>query len=132
MRKVILALGLALGLDCSSAQAQWTKVYEFSKETELVNLDTIQRDGNHVKVWSMKDFKLPYYTNHMEVFRSIKLQTEFNCNEKTMRLVSTTHYSGKSGGGEVVYSNAYFDKPWLPLIPNSLEEREWELACKHQ
>lgn len=130
IRKAVLLL--FFGLAFSSAQAHWSKVYEYTKETVFVNLDTIQRDGNHVKVWSMNDFKLPQYTNRMEVFRSIKSQAEFNCNEKTMRLGSTTHYSGKSGKGEVVYSNAYFDKPWLPLIPNSLEEREWELACKIQ
>ena len=120
---------LALGFTCGSAQAEWTRVYEFTKVTVFVNLDTIQRDGNQVKMWSMGDFKLPQYTKHDKLIWSNKSQTEYNCNERTIRLVSTTYYSGKSGKGEVVYSNAYFDKPWLPVIPSSLEERELELAC---
>jgi hypothetical protein len=129
MLKVILML--ALGLTCSSAMAGWTKVHEYTKATVYVNLATIQRDENLVKMWSMSDYKSPQHAHQKESFRSIKTQAEFDCNERKRRIVSITLYSGKKSDGDVVYSNAYFDKPWLPIVLGSLEDHEWEIACKN-
>ena len=128
MRKVVLML--AMSLTCSNAIAEWTKVYEHSKATLYVNLTTIQRDENLVKMWSMSDYNLTQYSHFKKPYRSIKSQAEYDCNEKTRRTVSITYYSGKKSKGEVVYSNAYFDKPWLKVAQSSSEGLEWEIACK--
>jgi hypothetical protein len=130
MLKVILML--ALGLTCSSAMAGWTKVHEYTKATVYVNLATIQRDENLVKMWSMSDYKSPQHAHQKELYRSIKSQAEYNCNERTRRIVSITFYSGRKSNGDVVYSNAYFDKPWIPVALGSIEENELGLACKNQ
>lgn len=123
-------LTLVLGFACVSVQAEWTKVNEYAKSTVYVNLDKIQRDDNLVKMWTMSDYKSPQHTSHKKLFRSIKSQAEYDCNASTRRIVSTTHYSGRKGKGEVVYSNAYFDKPWLPVVNNDLESLELAFACK--
>jgi hypothetical protein len=112
--------------------AEWTKVHEYSKATVYVNLTTIQRDDTLVKMWSMSDYNSRQYTQHKESYRSIKSQAEYDCNERTRRIVSITLYSGKKSKGEVVYSNAYFDKPWIPVVLGSIEELELELACKNK
>ena len=61
MRKVVLML--AMSLTCSNEIAEWTKVYEHSKATLYVNLTTIQRDENLVKMWSMSDYNLTQYSH---------------------------------------------------------------------
>jgi hypothetical protein len=130
IRKVVLMF--ALSLTCCSAIAEWTKVHEYTKANVYVNLATIQRDGSLVKMWSMSDYKSRQYTQFKESYRSTKSQAEYDCNESTRRIVSITLYSGKMSKGDVVYSNAYFDKPWIPVALDSIEERELELACKNQ
>jgi hypothetical protein len=128
MRQVVLIL--AMSLTCSSAMAEWTKVYQHKKATVYVNLETIQRDENLVKMWSMSDYKSTQHLHYKKPYRSIKSQAEYDCNEKTRRIVSVTHYSGEKSKGEVVYSNAYFDKPWFSVTDGSPEDHEWEIACK--
>ena len=130
IRKVVLMF--ALSLTCSSAMAEWTKFHEYTKATVYVNLATIQRDGSLVKMWSMSDYKSRQYTEQKESYRSIKSQAEYDCNESTRRTVSITLYSGKMSNGDVVYSNAYFDKPWIPVVIGSIEGDELELACRNQ
>lgn len=130
MRKV--ALMLSLSLICSSATAEWAKIHEYTKSIVYVNLATIQRDDNLAKMWAMSDYKSTQYHSLHKPYLSTKSQAEYDCNERTRRLVSTTHYSGKKSNGDVVYSNAYFDMPWLPIVLGSLEDHEWEIACKYK
>ncbi len=128
MHKVILMLLLAVV--SSSAMAEWTKVDLPNLKdgiTSYVDLTTIIKASNKVKMWQLHDHESAKAGNER---LSIKTQKEYDCNEEKIRIRARTIFNGNMGTGEVVYSSGD-RKPskWRPVEPGSSGEVFWKIAC---
>jgi hypothetical protein len=55
MKKLLLTILLALV--SISAMAEWTKIDETANAIQYIDLSTVLRHGNKVKMWSLVDYK---------------------------------------------------------------------------
>ena len=127
---------LTLGLTCSSAMAEWTKVDKSAngKFTFYVDLVTIRVKGNTVKMWSLNDYIKPEPSaeGRGKFYKSAKGQSEYNCDEETKRLLAYSLHSKNMGLGEVLLSNYGFDGQWGAIAPDSIDSVLFSIACgKH-
>ena len=129
-----LLVGLMLLMTATAASAEWTAVDESDRHIQYVDRATIQRNGNLVKMWDLKDFKTVKtdagYSN-----LSSKTQNEYDCKEEKKRILARTWFDGKMGSGKVVldwrlnYTNGNVRGEWTPISPGSSAEALWKIAC---
>ena len=96
MNKLLLTLTLALL--STNAMATWTRVGRSDElggggVTVYVDYDTIQKSGNKVKMWTLKDYKAEQETGGVK-YLSFKIQKEFNCDDGQNRYLTHLVFSG--------------------------------------
>jgi hypothetical protein len=57
-----------------------------------------------------------------------KGQSEYDCAQERLRLLALVEYSGNIGKGKVVYTDS-IEQPWKPVVPRSVDQALWKLAC---
>ncbi len=118
-------------LICTNSWADW----EFSNisprgDTFYIDRNTIRREGDFVKMWTMKSCKGICSTQAKKIFSSDKTFVIFNCKNETSAVLSITQYDGQMGTGNSVGTiNLQNNIQWEPIIPESLSEYEWKIAC---
>ena len=125
-----LLLGLMLLVTAGAASAEWTRLSETDNYIYYVDLATIRRNGNLVKIWTLADFKA-VRKNAGKSFLSEKSQSEYDCKEEKSRILAFTWFDGKMGSGKVVVSDSDPGK-WSPIQPGSVGEALWKIACGKQ
>lgn len=129
LRKVILML--ALGLTCSSAMAEWTKVLVDNEFEVYMDLSTKHKVKNKVKMWDMYNFNTTQELDGAR-FLSMAGQTEYDCKEDTSRGFTSNRYAGSMASGAVVYSQTNANQEPIPISPNSIGAAMLKFACgKH-
>lgn len=130
-RRLLIALTL-LVLSSGLAYAEWVKVSVSDETGKTVYVDpaTIRRDSNLVKMWQFYDYKT-VQTVGGNRFLTAKEQWEFDCAEERGRVVARKEFSGNMGGGTMVFTNSEVGK-WIPVIPGSISQTVWEVACGKQ
>jgi hypothetical protein len=129
MKRLLLAL---LVTTCSLSWAGW----EFSAEsndseiTYYSDKSTIRRNGDIVKMWSLKEFSVRRTFNGVN-YKSSKVLYAYNCKYESSATVSIVHHSDSAGSGNVVYAVTFkeSDLDWDPNAPGSLVEILWKIAC---
>jgi hypothetical protein len=124
-----------LVLSSGSVHAEWVAVEKNNDlagiMTVYVDPDTIRRKGNLVTMWQLIDFKTMQGGRSPSRFSSTKVQKEFNCAEKRLRLLALTNFWGNMGTGEP--SAAYVEGGnWVAVEPDSINQALWEVACNKQ
>jgi hypothetical protein len=115
----------------SVSWAEW-EFTQKTNDTEVIFHDksTIRRNGAIAKMWTMVDFAKKQIRNG-KPYKSQITQFSYDCKSETIKLITSTTYSGSKGQGVSVSS--YLDNdgslPWEPVIPGSLGETEWKIAC---
>ena len=122
-----LLLGLMLLLTATAAMAEWTQVGESDDNFAYVDMSTIRRNGNLVKIWQLLDYKT-VQTDAGDPYLSNKSQWEYDCKEEIYRFLAFSHHRGQMGGGGVSLSDGS-PSPSFPVSPNSLGQTIWKLAC---
>ena len=112
--------------------AEWELVSgdDSSKLTVYVDRDTIRRQGNLVKMWQLYDYKT-VQTVAGDSLLSFQRHNEYNCTEPRTRMLAYTWFSSNMGRGRVVYKTAE-EQPWEQIIPRSIEQTLWRVACDKQ
>jgi hypothetical protein len=80
-----------------------------------------------MKIWALRDYKT-IRTGAGGLFLSGKDQYEYACAEEHTRVLAFTEFSGNMGNGNVVHSNSVEGK-WEPVIPGSIDQGLWKIAC---
>jgi hypothetical protein len=121
-----------LSLSSGPAYAEWVKVSDIDETGKTVYVDpaTIRRNSNLVKMWQFYDFKT-VQTVGGNRFLTAKEQWEFDCVEGRSRVVARKEFSGNMGSGTMVSTNSQVGK-WLPVMPGSMDQTVWEVACEKQ
>ncbi len=127
-RLLLIALTL-LVLSSGPAYAEWFKVSDGDEAGQTVYVDpaTIRRDSNLVKMWQFYDYKTVQTIGSIR-FLTAKEQWEFDCAEGRSRVVARKEFSGNMGSGTMVSTNSQVGK-WLPVMPASMGQTVWEVAC---
>jgi len=123
-------LALLQLLSSGVAYAEWVNVGANDEAGKTVYVDpaTIRRDSNLVKMWQFYDYKT-VQTVGGNRFLTAKEQWEFDCAEGRGRVVARKEFSGHMGSGTMVSTNSEVGK-WVPIIPGSMGQTVWEIACK--
>ncbi len=125
MSKTILLLLLMLA--SQSAMAAWTEIDDNSDFAVYVDFSTIRKFNNKARMWSMYDYKQAPASDGF-VYRSMKFQYEFDCQNNQARMLAFSLYSENMGEGDLVYSDSKVGK-WEAVIPGSVYESRWKGIC---
>jgi Surface-adhesin protein E len=130
VKRLLLLLITLLVLTSRPVYAEWVEVGGKVEEglTVYVELDTLSRSGDVVKIWELSDFKTTR-TEPKPPHMSVKSQREFDCIKKRSRLLTITAFSGNMGSGKVVYSYSEFKEPGISVEPGSVAESVWQVVC---
>lgn len=114
----------ALLLFSLPASADWTYVDGGDGYDRYIERETIQRDGNLVRVWEVDDTAAPdSYGVH-----SLRSRTEYDCEERKYRIVYLSAHSDHMTKGSVVFSGQ-LDGEWKPVQEDTLGELSMDMAC---
>lgn len=110
----------------------WVKaggVTEDGSFTNYVDPQSIRRNGNKVKLWSLNDFKSGKVLSNNKTYLSTVARQEFDCFEDTVRIIDAYFYSGKMGKGDIVLSNPNRTDLAESAPPGSIFEAALKIAC---
>ena len=109
--------------------AEWTEVSSDGADmTRYVDLGTIKKKGHKVKMWSLNDLKTVQESAGYRYLSSV-VRYEYDCEEETTRLLDLHWYSGNMAGGEIVYSHTYVKAEEGSIVPDSISETDFKIAC---
>ena len=125
---LIACLVLSHGL----AHAEWVAVEKNNPSadgtTVYIDLDTVRRTENLVTMWQLIDFQVMQGGRSPSRFSSRKIQRQFDCAGRRLRLLALTDFWGNMGTGEP--TGAHIDGGnWIPVAPDSMDHILWEIAC---
>ena len=131
-RLLLIAL---LMLSGGSAHAEWVAVEKNNQLAESMTVyadpDTIRRRENLVTMWQLIDYTIMQGGRSPSRFSSRKIQKQFDCVGKRLRLLALTDFWGNMGTGEP--TGAYIEGGnWVPIEPDSIDHALWEIACNKQ
>jgi hypothetical protein len=127
MRKVILML---LAVLSSSAMAEWVIVGTDNNSTIYADPATIHKTGSNVTMWILTDLE-PAEVMYGTKIKSEKARDEYDCKEKQVRVLLSSHYFDNMGRGEELASSNYqkYENEWRPVLPDTLDEVLFKIAC---
>ncbi|MEK9720189.1 MAG: surface-adhesin E family protein, partial [Quisquiliibacterium sp.] len=95
--------GLLLTVVCSNALASWELVRNSPGEVKVfLDRAKIERTGNLVRVWSLFDLASAQASPSGLSFLSTTSHVEFDCSNRTRRMISVNFYDSAMGGGQLV------------------------------
>ena len=128
MKKILVLLLLIVS---TSVFAEWNKVGQSGADgdmTTYADSETIKRKGNKVKMWTMYDFKTVRKLEH-DRYLSMVTHDEYDCEEETLRILDVYWYSGNMKDGEIVYSQTNIKTEENSIMPRSVNESLFKIAC---
>ena len=127
MKKLVVLLLLMVS---TSVFAEWTEVggNDDAGLTTYVDYGTIKRKGNKVKMWSLLDLKTVQEVAGKK-YLSVMSRNEYDCEEETSRMLDFYEYSGNMRNGEIVWSSTNIKKETVSIIPESIDEGNFNIAC---
>jgi hypothetical protein len=131
-RLVIFRFFLLLPLMMSPpSYAAWQFLGATSDGTAyLIDPSTKKSKGQLIEMHTMQNLRSARLVNGQK-FRSAIGQTLYNCSDRTSATTLIRQFSGELGEGKVVSS--FKQKPneiiWDAILPNTILEKEWQIAC---
>ena len=118
---------LMLLLSSTNVLAEWIWVGESEEHNAYVDLQTIRKKGNKVKMWSLNDFKKIQVADNIPYISTIEIN-EFDCSEVTYASLEISAFAENMGKGKVV--NLYnFKKNIQEIPPYSMIKGLFKVAC---
>ena len=110
------------------ANAEWTTIGKTNEFTAYIDETTIHRNGNFIKMNSLKNLEVPKRVGDDPPHLSLSAQVEYDCKDKQQRTLSLTFLSGNMGEGKVIFTDSV-TSAWTPITPTSFGGIEWQIAC---
>jgi len=125
----ILSLILLL-LVSTNVFAEWTRVADtFDGDiTAYIDYGTIKKKNNKVKIWTLYDFKTVQQVEKVR-YLSEANRKEYDCREETLRVLDIYWHSKNMRTGEVIFSGTNFKHEAVSIVPGSVEETLFNIAC---
>ncbi len=124
---------VCLLMTCSASWAEWkfTGSTKSGSYTAYHEKSTIRKNGSIVKMWIMWDFSVIQTDTLGDKYLSQKVLVAYDCRSETSAAISIVQFSDSMGNGVVVYTGSRKENAldWTPVVPNSIDEAEWQIAC---
>lgn len=128
MKKLIQkTIGLVMLVTVSnSVMAKWIYITRAKDTSFYIDMVTIKKNGDVVKVWMLSDYN--QINNNALSMVGLK---ELNCKDNLVRTLYLTKYSENMGKGDVLEGSKGIDSKvvWQPIIPDSIGEALSDYAC---
>lgn len=125
-RLLALLCGAAVSVPAMAADWQLLSVNEGS--TLYYDRSSVVRQKGSARMWKLTDFSEIRFVGPKPFISSVDLW-EFDCSGKRSRMLSGTAYSGRMGGGAVIFAADYSDADWSHVVPDSTGELALVVAC---
>ena len=125
MKKVLVLLLLMVS---TNVFAEWTRVGSNDEMTVYVDYGSIKKKGNKVKMWYLFDHKTVQKPAGDRYLSSMS-RSEYDCEEETKRMLDFYWYSGNMRQGEMVYSQSNIKDEAESIVPGSISEALFKIAC---
>jgi hypothetical protein len=123
----LTAAVLGAGLLPANA-ADWAAVGLFEQGTFYIDRDSIAREGETRKVWTMLDYRQPKTNSHGQAYRSTRSLQQIQCKTQQVKTLSLAFYKGTRGSGDVLSSEGVIQE-WQPIPPDSvLAKMAWTVC----
>ena len=128
MKKLLILLLLLVS---TSVFAEWTRVTESADGdmTTYIDYGTIKKKGHKVKVWNLFDYKTVRIGAANERYLSSVTRFEYDCEEEMVRQLDVHWYSRNMRQGEIVFSYPNVKDEAESVMPGSIGETLFKIAC---
>lgn len=122
-------LFLALAISCLSAgaAAQWTPVMVDEMVITYIDRNTARGKGGVVQMWWLMDYQLVQITNEKGYFSRLH-QSEFDCKNQRLRMLSVALLSERMGHGQVVFEDPV-PRRWEAVRDGTFHDALFDIAC---
>lgn len=110
------------------ALAGWDETGRSESSIAYVDVATIKRNGGTASMDSLLDKFKQTQIGSDRPYSSIKTTASYNCDNRSMQVLSTTYYSGRMGQGAVARQFGA-DSKWTSITPDGAEILSWKIAC---
>ncbi len=110
------------------ALAGWNETGRSDSNIAYVDVSTIKRNVSTASMDSLLDKFSPTQIGSDRPYSSIKTTASYNCDNRSMQVVSTTYYAGRMGQGVVVRQFGAESK-WNSITPDGADILSWKIAC---
>ena len=108
--------------------ADWAALGLFDQGTFYIDRDTIVREGETRKVWTMLDYRQPKSNSHGLPYRSTRSLVQIQCKTQQVKTLSLAFFKGTRGSGDVLSSEGVI-QDWQPIPPDSvLAKMAWTVC----
>ena len=130
MKKLLVLLLLMVS---TNVFAEWTRVNGSTDGNVIVYVDygTIRRKGNKVKMWSLFDYKKVQIVANTRYLSDLT-RYEYACEEETTRVLDFYWHSRNMRSGDIVYSSTNMKNEGTSIIPGSINEGLFKIACSNK
>lgn len=128
----LLITGLCLPCSAQSrpdGTHPWERVGVFEGRTLYVDHSTARRSGSRIQIFAITDLREPNATARGRQYRSKKSLLEFDCTQRTFKLLQDTWHSRNMGEGEPVFQTDGGPQGPFPVQSDSSGELLWKGAC---
>ena len=122
----ICVLGAATG---PVLAADWAALGLFDQGTFYIDRDTIVREGETRKVWTMLDYRQPQYNRANMKFLSTRVLMEIDCAKQLARPRTISYHTKGLLQGPVISSEGIFSD-WQPIAPSTPVAAFYSQVCK--
>ncbi len=125
MKNIVVLLLLMVS---TNVFAEWTKIASVNDNTVYIDIGSIKRKGNKVKVWYLYDFNTVRKFENYNYLSQVQ-HDEFDCKDTTSRMLDYYWYSGNKRSGGVVYSETNIKDVGISIMPDSILEGLFTIVC---
>ncbi len=121
---------------CPISWAKWevvgtSGVGTIKERIEFVDKATIKKDGTIAKMWTMNSY-LQAQKDPAGDYISEKALSFFDCKNDTWEVRALITFSGFKGEGNIIFSESFEHRKWIPVAPDSSAEDNLKIACRRK
>jgi len=125
-----IAAGLAALAFAGPAAADWTPVAQDNGIfAAYADLSTLRVEGAVATMHGLYDFARGDLTPEGQPMYSTKVEREYDCRARRVRLLAYEDHAGRLGEGAVVGASRV-PRAWEAIVEGSLDADFWKLACR--
>lgn len=130
----VWVLTTLVALTHGPACAEWVALEQAYQspglQTVYVDAAGARKEGNLVTIDLLVDWKMMQGMRSPTRFYSTRTTKQFNCADKLVRTLASIDFYGRMGTGRVIGGSPFSNETyWVPVVPESLNQGLWSVAC---
>ena len=122
-----LLLSLVFCCLSTGAAAQWMPVMVDEMVITYIDRNTLRGKGGLIRMWWLMDYQLVQITDEKGYFSRLH-QSEFDCKNQRLRILSAALLSERMGHGQVVFEDLV-PRRWELVRESSFQDALFDIAC---